>query len=63
MAAEEAGATGLGLEDLKVDGIDLDSNQGGGDSESGKVTPSVKTGTALDDFDFDLGDLMTSKED
>jgi hypothetical protein len=58
----EVAAAGQGLEDLKVDGIDLDSGPGEA-SESGKVTPSVKTGTALDDFDFDLGDLVTSKKD
>lgn len=61
-AAAAAGAGGLGLEDLKVDGIDLDSSPGGV-AESGKVLPSVKTGTALDDFDFDLGDLITTKEE
>lgn len=60
--AAAAGAGGLGLEDLKVDGIDLDSSPGGV-AESGKVLPSVKTGTALDDFDFDLGDLITTKEE
>lgn len=60
--AEEVEGGGQGLADLKVDGIDLDSTPGGG-AESGKVLPSVKTGTALDDFDFDLGDLITSKED
>lgn len=50
-------ATGLGLGDLQVDGIDLDSTPGADDP--GKIVPSVKTGTALDDFDIDLGDLMT----
>jgi hypothetical protein len=60
--AAAAGAGGLGLEDLKVDGIDLDSSPGGV-AESGKVLPSVKTGTALDDFDFDLGDLITPKDE
>lgn len=60
--AAAAGAGGLGLEDLKVDGIDLDSPPGGV-AESDKVLPSVKTGTALDDFDFDLGDLITSKDE
>ena len=50
-----------GLGDLQVDGIDLESTPGVDDS--GKVVPSVKTGTALDDFDFDLGDLMTGDKD
>ena len=49
--------TGLGLGDLQVDGIDLESTPGADDP--GKIVPSVKTGTALDDFDIDLGDLMT----
>jgi len=49
---------GQALEDLKVD-IDLED----ADSSKGKVMPSVKTGTALDDFDIDLGDLLTSNKD
>ncbi|MCL7486905.1 MAG: hypothetical protein M8357_01860 [Desulfobulbaceae bacterium] len=56
-----AAGAGQGLEDLKVEGIDLESTPGAPDS--GKVMPSVKTGTALDDFDIDLGDLITSKKD
>jgi len=47
------------LEDLEVEGIDLQSSSA---PASGKVMPSVKTGTALDDFDIDLGDLITSKK-
>lgn len=50
-----------GLGDLKIDGIDLESTPGVDDA--GKIVPSVKTGTALDDFDFDLGDLMTGDKD
>lgn len=46
------------LEDLEVDGIDLGTPAAGG-----KVMPSVKTGTALDDFDIDLGDLIPGKKD
>jgi len=57
---ETVGA-GQGLGDLQVDGIDLESTPGVDDP--GKVVPSVKTGTALDDFDFDLGDLMTGNKD
>ncbi len=57
----DAGGAVQGLEDLKVDGIDLESTPGVSDSE--KVLPSVKTGTALDDFDIDLGDLLTGKKD
>lgn len=48
------------LEDLEVEGIDLESSSA---PASGKVMPSVKTGTALDDFDIDLGDLITSKKE
>ena len=51
----------MGLEGLDTGGLDLDTTAGGADS--GKVMPSVKTGTALDDFDIDLGDLITSDED
>jgi hypothetical protein len=47
------------LEDLEVDGIDLESKPAAGD----RVMPSVKTGTALDDFDIDLGDLITGKKE
>ncbi len=46
------------LEDLEVEGIDLQSKAATGD----KVMPSVKTGTALDDFDIDLGDLIPGKK-
>jgi hypothetical protein len=47
------------LEDLEVEGIDLESSSA---PKSVKIMPSVKTGTALDDFDIDLGDLITSKK-
>lgn len=60
--AEEAetAAGGQGLEDLKVDGLDLESAPDAEDTD--EVKPSVKTGTALDDFDVDLGDLISSKD-
>lgn len=48
-----------GLADLKVDGIDLEVAPAAG---KGKVMPAVKTGTALDDFDIDLGDLLPKKK-
>lgn len=48
------------LEDLEVEGIDL---QGSSTPKSGRVMPSVKTGTALDDFDIDLGDLISPKKE
>ena len=61
--AEEEVSTGgeaKELEDLEVEGIDLASTAA---PKSGKVMPSVKTGTALDDFDIDLGDLITKKKE
>jgi len=48
------------LEDLEVEGIDL---EGSSAPKGGKVMPSVKTGTALDDFDIDLGELISPKKD
>jgi hypothetical protein len=59
-ATEEAdAAASQGLGELDVEGLDLDSAP---TTDPDKVTPSVKTGTALDDFDVDLGDLMSSKD-
>lgn len=57
---EAAGEGGQGLEDLKVEGIDLDSAPAPPAGRD-KVVPSVKTGTALDNFDVDLGDLFGKK--
>ena len=53
-------STGQGLEDLKVEGIDLFASP---PPPSGKdnVMPSVKTGTALDDFDVDLENCSGKK--
>lgn len=50
-------STGLGLADLKVEGIDLEVAPA-----KGKAMPSVKTGTALDEFDIDLGELIPKKK-
>lgn len=55
-AEPESKSESRGLEDLKVEGIDLDPTADEVDSD--KIKPSVKTGTALDDFDIELGDLM-----
>ncbi len=57
-------ATGSGLEDLQVDNLDLDSPAPlvSGSKVGDKLMPSVKTGTALDDFDFDLGELITEEK-
>lgn len=63
VSAEEEPATkeaaGQGLADLNVEGVDLETAPPA--PEQGKVMPSVKTGTALDDFDIDLGDLLPKK--
>ena len=62
LAEEEAGEemeNAPELEDLKVEGLDLESAP---QPAEGKVMPSVKTGTALDDFNVDLGDLLPKKE-
>ena len=51
--------TGAGLEDLHVDDLDLEipSLPPAGSVTGKKMRPSVKTGTALDDFEIDLGEL------
>jgi len=59
------GTSGAGLEDLLTDGLDLDlpSSSSPPKSASGQKTHSTrKTGTALDDFDFDLDDLILDEE-
>ncbi|HHB76711.1 MAG TPA: hypothetical protein ENK84_09250 [Desulfobulbus sp.] len=57
-------APGSGLEDLQVDNLDLESPAPlvSGSKVGDKLMPSVKTGTALDDFDFDLGELITEEK-
>jgi hypothetical protein len=60
-AAEEqqakSASTALGLADLKVEGIDLEAAPA-----TGKAVPAVKTGTALDEFDIDLADLIPKRK-
>lgn len=53
-----------GLEDLQVNGLDLDGPAKlVASSAAGKrYFPSVKTGTALDTFDVDLGDLFAENK-
>jgi len=53
-----------GLEDLYVNGLDLDSTTKlvVGDVTGKRYIPSVKTGTALDSFDIDLGDLFAENK-
>ena len=61
LSAPSGGVPGTGLEDLQTDGFDLDfpdasSSRAASGQKSGST---VKTGTALDDFDFDLGELLS----
>ncbi len=64
-AATAAIGAGSGLGDLQVDDMDLDVSVSApaGSVTGVKLKPAVKTGTALDDFDFDLGDLISGKEE
>ena len=64
-AAPSMGASGAGLEDLHMGDLDLDipAIPPAGSASGEKLRPAVKTGTALDDFDFDLGDLVSGKEE
>ncbi len=64
-SASPAMATAGGrLEDLQMEGLDLGipSAAPSGSSVGGTVKPAVKTGTALDDFDIDLGELTSGQE-
>ena len=56
--------SGAGLEDLLVDEFDLEmpSLPPAGSATGKKLRPSVKTGTALDQFDIDLGELISEQE-
>lgn len=53
-------AKSQGLEDLNFNGLDLDAPAKivTGSAAGKRYLPSVKTGTALDKFDIDLGDLF-----
>jgi hypothetical protein len=53
-----------GLEDLQVNGLNLDStaNFVSGSAADKRCFPSVKTGTALDKFDVDLGELFAQNK-
>jgi len=53
-----------GLEDLQVNGLDLDgpAKLAAGSAAGKRYLPSVKTGTALDTFDIDLGDLFAENK-
>lgn len=56
--------SGAGLEDLQMDGFDLEmpSLPSTGSATEKKLRTTVKTGTALDDFDIDLGELISDQE-
>jgi len=53
-----------GLEDLNVNGLDLDATAKlvASGATGKRYIPSVKTGTALDSFDIDLGDLFAENK-
>ncbi|MCL1979879.1 MAG: hypothetical protein FWG62_02235 [Proteobacteria bacterium] len=59
-----AGMGQPGLEDLNTSGLDLDAPAKliTGSAAGKRFLPSVKTGTALDKFDIDLGDLFTDNK-
>jgi len=63
-AAPVSVAPGAGLEDLQVEDLDLDvaAPLVAGSKAGDKLMPSVKTGTALDDFEIDLGDLINDEK-
>ena len=56
--------SGTSLEDLHMDGLDLEmpSVPPAGSATGKKLKTSVKTGTALDEFDIDLGELISEPE-
>jgi len=56
--------TPRGLEDLNFNGLDLDTPAKlvTGSAAGKRFLPSVKTGTALDKFDIDLGDLFSENK-
>ncbi|MDR2549506.1 MAG: hypothetical protein LBD10_04815 [Desulfobulbus sp.] len=53
-----------GLEDLNISGLDLDAPAKlvTGSAAGKRFLPSVKTGTALDKFEIDLGDLFSDNK-
>lgn len=56
----ESAAKSTGLEDLNFNGLDLEAPAKivSGSAAGKRYLPSVKTGTALDKFDIDLGNLF-----
>ncbi|WP_417908545.1 hypothetical protein [Candidatus Electronema sp. PJ] len=53
------------LSDLSMDGLDLNKPMSPPPTSTAdkKLKPAAKTGTALDDFDIDLGDLLASSKE
>lgn len=63
-AAPSARTGSAALEDLQFEGIDLEPQSiSAPDTAAGKIAPSVKTGTALDSFAVDLGDLFADEKE
>jgi len=63
-SAQPSMGIGGGLEDLQMDGLDLEipSLPPAGSATGQKLRPAVKTGTALDGFNIDLGELISDQE-
>lgn len=61
----QSAAPAAGLEDLHFNGLDLESPAKivTGSAAGKRYLPSVKTGTALDKFDIDLGELFATKKE
>ena len=64
-AASSARARLAALEDLQFKGIDLETQAISAQDAvpAGKISSSIKTGTALDSFDVDLGDLFADEKE
>ncbi len=64
-AAPSARTRSAALEDLQFEGIDLETQAISAQdaAPAGKISASIKTGTALDSFDVDLGDLFADEKE
>lgn len=63
-AAPSSRTESAALEDLQFEGVDLETHSiSAPDATTGKIAPSVKTGTALDSFAVDLGDLFADEKE
>ncbi len=63
--APSARTRSAALEDLQFEGIDLENQaiSAQNAAPAGKISASIKTGTALDSFDVDLGDLFADEKE